>query len=350
VAVVAVSWPVAAHAQASPPVEPSDQVVLSGDAAVPRGTVVGEVVVFSGSASVAGVVEHDVVVLDGPVTIAGQVGGDVIALHGPIRLLRTAQVTGDVLAGGGLDVADGATVAGAIRHDVAFTLAGPVGVLGSLVVSAAMAASLLVCGLVMLLLAPRGAERAADAARSAPLAAAGWGVLLTVALPLAALALGATVIALPLGLALLLGLGLIWFAGVGASAFALGRLLIHPARSRILALLVGWAIIAAVGLVPVLNVAAWTLAGIFGIGVAIVAVWRVRSGRPAPPEVRPRAGRHRAARKPAAETVGIGTSPLPEADVETGPEGEPKAEVTPEEVTPNAEADVPAEDSPQASR
>ena len=77
---LAVLWPVAALAQPAAAEQPVDQVVLSGDVAVPRGTVVGEVVVFSGSATIDGVAQGDVVVLDGPVTIGGQVGGDVIAL------------------------------------------------------------------------------------------------------------------------------------------------------------------------------------------------------------------------------------------------------------------------------
>jgi hypothetical protein len=98
--------PTAALAQATT-AEARDQIVLSGDAVVPRGTVADEVVVFSGSATIAGVAQGDVVVLEGPVTIAGQVGGDVVGLHGQVKLLNTAQVTGDVLAGGPFATASG---------------------------------------------------------------------------------------------------------------------------------------------------------------------------------------------------------------------------------------------------
>ncbi len=299
VAVVAlgVSWPVAANAEVTEPVQPVDQVVLSGDVTVPRGTVAQEVVVFSGSATVSGVVQHDVVVLDGPVTIAGQVGGDVIALHGSIHLLRTAQVTGDVLAGGSLEMADGAEVAGAVRRDVGFTLAGPVGVLGALLVSVAMAASILLGGLLMLLLAPRGVERAADAARSAPLATAGWGLLSSLVLPIVAVALTATIVGMPLGLGVLLGLALLWLLGLVVATFTIGRLVIKVPRSRLAATVVGWAIVSAVGLVPVLNVGVWALAGIFGFGAVVVAAWRSRSGRELP-EPGARAGRHRAPKRP----------------------------------------------------
>jgi hypothetical protein len=308
-----VSWPAAAHAQVTEPIRPVDQVVLSGDVTVARGTVVQEVVVFSGSATVSGVVQHDVVVLDGAVTIAGQVGGDVIALHGPIHLLATAQVTGDVLAGGNLEMADGAEVAGAVRRDVGFTLAGPVAALGALLVSVAMAVSILLGGLLMLLLAPRGAERAADAARSAPLASAGWGLLSSLLLPVLAIALTATVVGLPLGLAVLLGLALLWLLGLVVATFAIGRLVIRAPRSRVASLFVGWAIVAAVGLVPLLNVGIWTLAGMFGFGTMIIAAWRSRSGRELPLPGEP-AGRHRAPRKPVEQPTLPVTVVVPASD------------------------------------
>src|SRR4029078_9987915 len=76
VVLLASSWPVAASAQAQPQGRARDQVVLSGDVTVARGTLVPQVVVFSGSATIAGVVEGDVVVVRGPVTVSGQVGGD----------------------------------------------------------------------------------------------------------------------------------------------------------------------------------------------------------------------------------------------------------------------------------
>lgn len=304
VVLLASSWPAAASAQAEPQGSARDQVVLSGDVTVARGTVVRQVVVFSGSASIAGVVEGDVVVLRGPITVAGQVGGDVIALHGPIRLLATAQVGGDVRAGGALAAAQGAQVGGAIQRDVGFTLSGPLGVLGALLASAAMGVSILVAGLVVLLLAPRGADRAAGAARSAFLAAAGWGLLATLVVPAVAVALAATILGLPFALALFLGLGLIWLVGLATATYAIGRLLVRPPRSRVGAMFAGWGVGAVIGLVPFLNLVWWTLGAIFGVGTIIVAAWRVRSGRPDEPAPRPdRGGRHRAPRRPAGAPV-----------------------------------------------
>ena len=288
---LAVSWPGAALAQAAAGEHAADQVVLSGDVAVARGTVVDEVVVFSGSASIDGVAQGDVVVLDGPVTIRGQVGGDVIALHGPIRLLATAQVTGNVMAGGNLIVVDGAQVGGEVRRDVGFTLAGPVGVLGALLISAAMAISILVVGLFLVLLAPRGLERTATAARATPFVVAGWGMALAVGVPIGAVVSAVTIVGLPLGLALLLGLGLVWLCGQAAVTYAVGRLVVRAPRSRVGALFAGWAIGAAVGLVPFLNAVWWTLGAMFGLGAVLVATWRARRGA-GPLVPGGRAGRH----------------------------------------------------------
>ena len=311
---LAVLWPAAALAQTG--ARPADQVVLSGDVSVPRGTVVGEVVVFSGSATIDGVAQGDVVVLDGPVTIGGQVGGDVIAPHGPIRLLATAQVTGNVMAGGNLIVADGAQVTGEVRRDVGFTLSGPVEALGALLISAAMAISILLVGLLLLLLAPRGVERTAEAARTAPVASAGWGLLLAVGVPIVAVVCAATIVGLPAGLAVLLGLGLLWLVGQAAVTFVVGRFVVRAPRSRVGALFAGWGIGAALGLVPFLNAVWWTLGAIFGLGAILVATWRARHGA-GPLVPGGRAGRHvRKGRRPGP------TPPLP-TPVEAAPDDRP---------------------------
>jgi hypothetical protein len=275
--------------------------MLSGDVFIPRGTVVGEVVVFSGSATIEGVAQGDVVVLDGPVTIAGQVGGDVVAIHGPIRLLATAQVTGDVLAGGNLTVVDGAQVQGTVRRDVRFTFSGAAA-LGALLASLAVAVSVLVAALVLLLFAPRGLERTAEAGRGAPWASAGWGVLTAIGVPILAVASAATVLGLPIGLALLLGLGLVWLVGIAVASFVLGRLVVRG--SRVGALFTGWGIGAAVGLVPFLGIAWWGLGAMFGLGAIVVASWRARKGL-RPPVPGGRSGRHRA---------GQGQAPPPMAE------------------------------------
>jgi hypothetical protein len=278
--------PVAARAQdtgADEAAQAEDQIVLSGSVNVPKGRTVGEVIVFHGSVTVLGVVQGDVVVLDGPITVSGQVSGTVVALNGPVRLAKTAQVGEQALGSEAVDVADGATIEGGVEDHVAFTLRGTTTALGAVLASASVAISVLVAGLLLLLLAPRGIDRVGTALLTAPIASCAWGVALALAIPAVSLALLASILGLPLGLALLLGMGLLWLIGLAIGAYAVGRLLVREPRSRMLAWFAGWGIVAVVGFVPFVNVAAWVLGSIVGLGAGTVAAWRARSGH----------GRHR---------------------------------------------------------
>jgi hypothetical protein len=264
-------------------VQAEDQIVVSGSVNVQRGRVVGEVVVFHGSVTVTGVVQGDVVVIDGAITVSGQVSGTVVALNGPIRLAKSAQVGEQVLGSEAVEVADGATIAGGVGDHVAFTLRGTTAALGALLAPVAMTTSVLLLGLILLMLAPRGLDRAGAALLTAPLASCAWGLAVALAIPAVALALVVSILGLPLGLALMFGLGLLWLAGLAMGAHAFGRVLVREPRSLALAWFAGWGIVAVVGFVPFVNVAAWLLGSIAGLGAGTVAAWRARSGR----------GRHR---------------------------------------------------------
>ena len=75
---------------------------------------------------------------------------------------------------------------------------------------------------------------------------------------------------------------------------------VRAPRGRWTAFLSGWAILAAIGLVPILNTATWTLAPVLGLGAMVVAVWRARHGG--------RHGRHRpgGVRSPADDEIEAG--------------------------------------------
>ena len=296
--VAALAVPLTAAAQtASPkpgtlgPTQPTfaavDQVVISGSVVVPKGSAVGDVVIFHGRAIVSGSVSGDVVVLNGPVTIAGgYVTGTVVALNGPIRITGPSLIGGDVLGGQGVTVDPGVKVGGEVRQNVGFTLRGPLALLGILLGAAAIAFSVLLLGLALLLIAPRGADRIANAATTAPLASFGWGLLLSLGLPVVCVALMVSIVGLPLGLTLLLTISFLFLLGLTGTAWAIGRAVVRAPKNRWLAFLAGWAIVAVVSLVPYLNLALWGLGSIFGLGAMLVSAWRVRGGS--------RGGRHRA--------------------------------------------------------
>jgi cytoskeletal protein CcmA (bactofilin family) len=276
-----------AQAQDAPGIAAEDQIVFAGSVTVPRGQRVGEVVVFSGRVAVKGVVTGDVVVLEGPVTVTGQVNGSVIAADGVVRLAESARVGGDVFSTDSVFVAPGAKVGGESRSGVRFSFEGPLVALGKLLGPIAVSVSVLLVGLALLYLAPRAADAIAEAMASAPLASVAWGLLIMIAVPVAAVALVVSVLGLPLGLALVLSLGLWWLVGLTWAAWCAGRGLVRAPRGRVRAFLAGWAILAAIGLVPILNAALWTLAPPLGLGAMLVAAWRSRQGGG-------RRGRHRA--------------------------------------------------------
>jgi hypothetical protein len=232
--------------------------------------------------------------------VTGQVNGSVIAADGVVRLAESARVGGDVSASAEVRVRPGAEVGGETRGGVRFSLQGPLATLGKLLGPVAVSFSVLLTGLVLVLLSPRGADAVAEALAEAPLASLGWGILLAMSVPVAAVALVVSVLGLPLGLVLFLSFGLWWMVGLTWAAWCAGRGLVREPRSRVTALLSGWAILAAIGLVPILSVAAWTLAPILGLGAMLVAIWRARHGGG-------RHGRHRrGARGPAEEAIEAG--------------------------------------------
>jgi cytoskeletal protein CcmA (bactofilin family) len=331
VTAIALLAPTAASAQSTSPSPgplrsdeetAQDQIVLSGTVNVPRGSTAGEVVVFHGRAVVSGVAYGDVVVLDGSVVIGGLVSGSVVALNGPIRLTADAQVGGDVLGAEAVRIEPGATVQGAVRETVGFTLQGPLAVLGILLGSVAVGVSILILLALLLTIAPRGSDRVATAAMTAPFASAGWGILLALGLPLVAVAAMVTIVGLPLGLAALLAMSFLFLVGFAYAAFSVGRLMVRPPRSRWLALLAGWGLAAALGLVPFLNLAVWALGGMFGLGAMSVAIWRGRGAD--------KGGRHRAgyrAREPEPREPEP-REPEPRKPEPREPEPEPAAPVT----------------------
>ena len=312
--------PAAALAQTDPgTAEPRDQIVLSGDVQVRRGQEVGEVVVLHGTATVAGVVRGDVVVLDGRIGVTGQVSGAVVSVGGSVTLGPSSRVLGDVLAHERVVAAPGARVDGDVREGVAFTFRTPIEALGAFAPWLAGGVSVLGLGLLLLLVGPRAADAVSSAALGSPWASVGWGLAAFVVLPLAGVIGVFTLVWLPLGLGLLLSLFLLYSVGLAWSAFALGRVLWHEPRSRVLAFVMGWAILAALAAIPFVGAVVWLAGAMFGLGAGTVAIWRARG---APPRTRGSGGRHRQGGK--MPVVIPETTPEPQpmiAEREMGEEG-----------------------------
>jgi cytoskeletal protein CcmA (bactofilin family) len=291
-AVVAFS-PAAAAQETTERRDPRDLIVLSGEVTIRRGDEVGEVIVAHGAVTVAGVVRGDVVVIDGSIDVGGQVSGSVIAVDGIVTLGPDSQVLGDVLARDRVQADPGARVGGAVREGAAFTFRTPIELFGPLGTWLAVAFSTLVLGSLMLFVAPGGAEAVARVARGSPWASSAIGLAVFIALPVIGLLALVSLVALPFGLGLLLALAFLWSVGVAWTAFVIGRTIWHAPRSAWLALLIGWAILAAVLAIPILGGIAWFASAVFGLGTMTLAVSRARR----------RGGRHRPGGKIAPERI-----------------------------------------------
>jgi hypothetical protein len=273
--------PTAALGQTEPgTAEPRDQIVLSGDVQVRRGQEVGEVVVLHGTATVAGVVRGDVVVLDGRIDVTGPVSGAVVSVGGSVALGPSSRVLGDVLAHERVVAAPGARVDGEVREGVTFTFRAPIEALGAFAPWLAVWCSVLALGLLLLVVGPRAADAVSSAAHDSPWASVGWGFAAFVVLPLAGVIGLVSLVWLPLGLGLLLSLFLLYSVGLAWSAFALGRVVWHEPRSRVLAFIIGWAILTAVAAIPFVGGIVWVAGAVFGLGSSTMAIWRARGAAP----------------------------------------------------------------------
>jgi hypothetical protein len=251
-------------------------IVLTGRLDVAEGEIYDDAVIFDGDASIAGVVDNDVVAFNGDVTVSGNVGGGVVALNGKVTLESGARVGGDVVSSEPAQIAEGATVAGTTSSSGLPTNfnVGKFVTVSRVAVWVATSVSSFVLGLLLLLFAPRAGEAVAATASSMFGKSVGIGFAVFFGLPFAALIALITIVGIPFGAGLLLGLALLFWIGYVAAAIAIGRLLVKPPTSRLLAFLAGWLILRVVAIIPGIGGLVWFLATVFGLGALAVAARR----------------------------------------------------------------------------
>lgn len=266
-----------------------DRVVITGPVSIARGQTAENVVVVDGPVSVAGRVRGDVVVVSGSLRISGRVDGDVVTFADRATLAPGARVGGDLKYGDERPrVARGATVEGDVDKMNVDEIADPVGFIGAAALWIAVSASALILGLLLLWLAPRALDAAFNAATTSLGPTIGWGLFLFFGLPILAVIALVTLVGIPLGVALLLALLPLYAIGYTTSAWILGRRLLRPPRGRVLAFLVGLAILRLLALIPILGGLVWFAATVVGLGALLVATWRARRGyHPHDPHVSP---------------------------------------------------------------
>lgn len=260
------------------------QIVVTGFVDVGPEEMVEDVFILNGDVRIAGRVDGSVFAVNGDVTVSGSVRHGVHAINGRVVLSEDARVGGDVTSRDKARIAPGARVEGDVESPGRRFAAGRLGAVAALGVWLAITVSTLVLGLLALLVAPRAADALAHAGRTATWASIGLGLAFAVGLPIVGFLLLASLVGLPLGAVVLLALGFLYTLGYVASAHFVGRLILNPPHGRALAYVVGWAILSAVGLIPIVNVIVLIAATVFGLGLIVVATFRARwlSPEPAP--------------------------------------------------------------------
>ncbi len=267
--------PGVALADAGPAPRGNSLVVFTGAAHVAPDEHVQSVVVFDGSANVEGSVRDSVVVFSGPVVISGDVDGDVVVFDGLLTVRNGAHVGGDIFADRRA-IEAGAQIDGTAQSTKKFAFAASwasVAVLAAIWLTVAV--SLLILGLLLLWLAPRGADAVFAAGRTAVGASIGWGLAVVFGLPVIAGVAMATVVGLPLGLGVFFALGLLYMVGMVMGAWFLGRSIMKKS-SRAGAFTIGWLIVSGISLIPGLGFIVWLAATVYGWGTICVATYRAR--------------------------------------------------------------------------
>jgi cytoskeletal protein CcmA (bactofilin family) len=251
-------------------------VILTGRVDVAEGQTVGDVVIFNGPVNVAGTVEGGVVAFNGRVSVSGTVEGDVVAFNGRIVVEDGALIEGDIRSRHDARVSEGAEVRGD-ESGLDYRFADRAIGAARIAVWVGVTISALLLAFLFVLLFPAAADAVAGAGVSRTGASIGWGLALFFCIPLIAILLLITVLALPLGIAVLLAIVPLFALGYVATAYALGRRLVGSPRSRALAALAGVAILRGLGLIPFLGGLLWFVATAFGLGLLFVAALASRS-------------------------------------------------------------------------
>lgn len=270
-----------------------DAVAAGGRVRLGRSASVGGDALIAGNVvEIAGHVAGATHVAARSVTIGGQLDGDVAAVGDRIELLPGAHVAGNLrwASPNQIVIAADARVDGQVQRDTATSDRASrmtanrdrgTGIGPGLI---AWYLLLLVCAAALIAAMPRTADAARAAFGRSPLASIGLGFALLLGTPLLAVALLASLVGAPIGLALLLLYPFALLAGYLVSAWWLGeqaRVHLAPHQVPGFGLRFAWlalalAILVLVGAVPGLGFVVGLLACVAGLGALALAVRHMR--------------------------------------------------------------------------
>jgi len=298
-----------------------------------NGPVNGNIIAAGGTVDINGEVTHAVRIIGEILNISGTIGRDLLVAGNKVSIASTAEIGSDLLLGAGTaridglikgdinsgvehltiastasiqgkltyiseneaNIQSGAQIRGTITHqlpDVKERLAvgthrlpdvkerlTPAGLWGK-VIGFLMT---LVLGIVIVLLAPRRMKAVTESIRTRPWASLGWGAIILIFTPIAALIACITIIGLPLGL---IALALYTITICLTQLFVgllIGQLIIGSSRrvesraALVGALVLGLAILSLLRLIPYLGFVIGLATVLFGLGAILVSERKVRA-------------------------------------------------------------------------
>ncbi len=259
--------------------EDGDRVVYGSGLTVDKGETVKDAVAFGGPVIVHGDVEGDAVSMGGDVKVSasGHVKGDAASFGGRVEVEEGGQVDGEIT-----DMPMGKIPRMAVgpwpRHHEA-PKSWPTRFGESLLWAGVEFVVFFLLGMLALAAIPERTETVARAIETAPVKAAGFGFLLTIALPLVSVLLAVTIVGIiPMLLLLWPAAVAATFIGYVALALVVGRHLKTGVLPTPLALFaIGAAVIVVVGVLPF--GLGWILR-VIGVCFALGAVVMTRFGSP----------------------------------------------------------------------
>lgn len=271
-ALIATAAPALARSFGADPFGGDPFVVLTGELVLPVGSTASDAVIFNGDATIEGDVRGQVVAFNGDVTVSGTVTENVVSLGGGVTLTSGARVGGDIVSRDRPVVAPTATVGGELRRVGSFNVQlGQLTAVSRILVWLATTVSSFLLGLLLVLVVPKALDATTRTAIERFGASIGFGFLALIGVPILAFVAIGILVGIPFGVGILLALGLLYWLGYTAGAYALGRRLVSAPTHRLLAFLAGWGILRALALVPVLAGLAWLAATVWGLGALVIA-------------------------------------------------------------------------------
>jgi hypothetical protein len=262
---------------------------VNGTVGLPAGESVDTLVAVNSPTQIAGTVRGVLVVVNQSATVSGEIGRDVYVANGTLRLEPTARIGGDVILGNStLEQADGAVISGQVTQRSGAAMGTELNRFTaaiSIVAWLGLTLLFLVMAIIWAAIGGRQLSNVAGLLAARPGLAVVAAVIFWIAVPIIAVLAFFTVIGIPLGLALLLLLPLLWGLGYVATGTRLGfwidsrRGAATDVAHPYLPTVVGVVIFQLIGLIPVIGGIVVAIAGLLGAGSIVATALRRASTR-----------------------------------------------------------------------